>query len=104
MQTDLCPLIHDHLEKPMAHQGRVPHGTNPLWSLNIWIIPIIDPNIEEMMQDMIALLNVLIEGLFCHLNSKAPHGAIQMALWKSSIILEVVHGFHDLKSAVSQIP
>ena len=53
------------------------------------------------MQDAIALLEILVERLFSHPDSKSPHLVIQVALQKSGIILQIMHGLHDLKNLVS---
>ena len=85
----------------MTHQCRVSHGSDPFWTLNVAAIPVVDPDVEEAMQDAITLLDVLIQRLSSHPNSVAPHLIIQMTLRKEGIIPKIAHQINDLEEKVS---
>ena len=85
----------------MIHQHRVSHGSNPFWTPNVEAVPVEDSNVEEAMQDTIALLDVLVKCLGSHPNSVAPHLIIQMTLRKEGIIPKIAHHINDLEEKVS---
>ena len=53
------------------------------------------------MQDVTALLDILVKCLLGHPDGESPHLVIQMTLQKSGIILEIVHEIHNLENPVS---